>query len=153
MENPTELPTLNITETIPVQDIIDVTTRLTDLMAEEAELFRTMNIEAIAALQEEKNQLVVWLEAQQKMLAVHPDPAALIDDEERDVLEEVMEDFTNIAQDNFHQATIARDVNKKVVTAVTNAIRDQEVVNTYTPNGGNANHQNVPISYKLNQSA
>ena len=153
MEHTQNLPNLNVSDEIPVQDIIDVALRLTDLMADEAEYFRSMNLAEIGALQEEKSQLLIWLEAQQKMLAVHPDPAALIDEDERAALEEVMAEFTAVAKDNFHQASIARDVNQKVVEAVTTAIRNQEVVNTYTAHGGNRNNNDVPISYKLNQSA
>jgi flagellar biosynthesis/type III secretory pathway chaperone len=147
------LPNLAVSDTIPVEDIIQVSLRLTDLMAEETEHFRSMNIAAVTALQEEKNQLLIWLEAQQKMLAVHPEPAALIDDEDRDALEATIAEFTAVAKENFHQASIARDVNKRVVEAVTKAIQEQEVVSTYTPNGSNRNHHHVPISYKLNQNA
>lgn len=153
MEHHEALPNLNISDSIPVQDIMEVTARLTQLMAEEAEYFRTMDIKSIGALQEEKNQLVIWLEAQQKMLAIHPNPAALVDEEDRAELEDIMADFTTVAQDNFQQVSIARNVNKKVVEAVTRAIREQEVVNTYTPRGNNRTNDHVPISYKLNQRA
>ena len=153
MEYDQQLPELAVSDEIPVQDIIDVSGRLTELMAEEAECFRTMDIASIAEMQEEKNQLLIWLEAQQKMLAVHPNPAALIDDDERAELEEAMELFTSVAEDNFQQASIARSVNKRIVEAVTKAIREQEVVNTYTPHGNNRDNHNVPVSYKLNQRA
>lgn len=148
-----ELPEIQLGDSIPVNEVIAVTARLTDVLRLESEYLRVMNIREAGKLQDEKIRLTSWLEAQQKLISIRPELRDFIAAEERKAMEEVAVEFADAVEDNFRQVSIARVVNQKVVQAITDAMREQNSVATYNAQGANSTAGNASLSYNLNQRA
>ncbi len=78
---------------LDVDEMIQVTERLTDLLYEEVALLEAMNIAGAGQLQNEKIALTQVLESQKMMLDIHPELVDEITDAERVTLSAVAEDF------------------------------------------------------------
>jgi flagellar biosynthesis/type III secretory pathway chaperone len=149
-----QLPEIEISDMIQVDEIITVTERLTDVLREESDYLKTMQIRKVGVLQEEKLKLISWLEAQKKMIALNPDMKDQLDALDREEMGEVVEDFTKAVEENYHQASIARVVNERIVQAVTDALQAREHVNTYTAGGiTSAPSRMQSVTFNVNQKA
>lgn len=135
VEHMLELPAIEIGDKVQVEEIITVTRRLTQLLQEESVHLRHMRIKPVGALQDEKNRLIGWLEAQQKIIAINPVMRDSVDDNAQRALSEASENFARAVEENYHQASIARAVNQRVVQAVMEAVRDQNNLGTYGATG------------------
>ncbi len=144
-----ELPPIEIGDSVQVEEIVAVTRRLTELLAEESMHLRAMRIKPVATLKEEKNRLIGWLEAQQKIIAINPSMRDSMSEEEREVIASIGAEFAQAVEENYHQASIARAVNQRVVQAMMEAVRDQHALPLYSASGAQA-RPTSGSSYQLN---
>ncbi len=137
---------------IQMQDIITLTARLAQIMAEEVDLLKQMNLKKIAALQEEKLFLTQALEANKKLLKRHPDLSEQIPSRDKADLAEVVEVFEAILEENHRKLQMAKEVNQQVVNAIREAVREQASTRCYNSNGQRPMNPYAAVSVTLNQA-
>lgn len=149
-----ELPELTLHDTIQVNELVAVTARLTEVLREESKELRAMRIRAVGEMQDEKNMLISWLEAQKKIIALTPEMKDRLSEKERADMTRVAEDFAVAVEENYHQASIARAVNQRVVQAINDSVRSSEHVNTYNAYGSTRNTvTGGGLPFNVNQKA
>lgn len=136
---------------VDVDSVIALTARLAQVLAEEADLLAEMRVREIEGLQKEKLQLLEALEAQKRFLDRNPELMAAISDEECLELAQIIEIFQTVMKENHRRLLIAREVNRKVVEAITEVVAEANKNGMY-------DHKGLPdkleggISMSLNQT-
>ncbi len=120
---------------IKVQDVITLTARLAQLLAEEVDLLSEMKVSKIEALQQEKLFLVNALDAQRRLLDKHPHLLEAIPSQDKQDLREVVEVFNDILEENHRKLLLAKEVNHKIVEAITAVVREQTASKVYDGKG------------------
>ncbi len=132
------------------QDVITLTARLAQLLAEEVDLLAEMKVSKIEALQQEKIFLTNALEAQRKLLDKHPHLSETIPSRDKEDLARVVEVFNDILEENNRKLMLAKAVNHKIVEAITDVVRQSAVSNVYDGRGTTGNSYDA-ISVTLNK--
>jgi hypothetical protein len=122
-------------ESINVQDIISLTAKLAKLLAEEVDLLSDMKVEKIESLQQEKLFLVGALSAQRKKIEQNPQALETIPSQDKRDLEEVVEVFNTILEENHRKLLMAKDVNNRIVQAITAVVKQKAQKRTYNGKG------------------
>ncbi len=107
---------------LKMQNVITLTARLAQLLAEEVDFLSEMKVSKIEALQNEKLFLVNALEAQRKLIDKHPHLVETIPSQDKQDLKEVVEVFNNILAENHRKLLLAKEVNHKIVQAITDVV-------------------------------
>lgn len=118
-----------------MQDVITLTARLAQLLAEEVDLLGDMKIKKIEALQQEKIFLTNALEAQRKLIERHPYMLGSIPSRDKADLESVAAVFEDILDENHRKLLMAKEINHKVVQAITDVVKETTQSRTYNGNG------------------
>lgn len=131
-----------------VNDVVMLTARLAQLLAEEVDLLGDMKVKKIEALQQEKIFLTNALEAQRKLLERHPYIADTIPSRDKKDFEEVAKVFENILHENHRKLLLAKEINHKVVQAITDVVKQNTLSRTYNGNGttGAAAFNNLSVT-------
>ncbi len=137
---------------IDVKAIITVTARLAQLLAEEVDLLTDMKVSKIEALQQEKLFLANALESQRKLLDKHPELTQTIPSQDRKDLQEVVEVFNAILEENHRKLLLAREVNHKIVQAITSVVREGTLSQSYNDSGSTDAAAFATLSVTLNQT-
>lgn len=154
MSSALELPPIEpLSGTIQINEIMAVTERLTQLLKTESGYLKEMRVAPVAALQQEKNALISWLEAQKKIIALRPEMLESIDDNWRQSFAEASQQFARAAEENYHQTAIARLINQRIVQSITESLREQQTVGTYSAQGTTQPGKQSALSFNLNQKA
>lgn len=149
-----ELPAIGISDTIQIKEIIAVTARLKQVLKQESEFLRQMQIRKAGTLQDEKNKLISWLEAQKKIIALNPQMKHGMHEDDHQAMSDLVDDFSKVVEENYHQASIAKAVNERVVQAVTDAMQARANVNIYNANGTTSRANQVQgLPFNINQKA
>ena len=136
-----------------VGDIITMTARLAQVLANEADLLQEMKMKEISELQDEKMKLTTALEKQKQVVRGQPEILASVTQEERQELGRVVELFNVVLNENHRKLQTARAVNQRVVQAITETVREKSGNPIYTMSGITQAHRNTGISVTLNQTA
>lgn len=120
---------------IKVQDIVMLTARLAQLLAEEVDLLSDMKVSKIEALQQEKIFLTNALEAQRKLIDKHPHLIDTIPSQDKHDLEEVVTVFNNILEENHRKLLLAKEINHKIVQAITTVVKESSLSRVYDGKG------------------
>jgi flagellar biosynthesis/type III secretory pathway chaperone len=150
------LPEISLDDSLKVDELIAVTARLTVLLKEESAHLKAMRIRAVAPLQEEKNRLISWLETQKKIIALNPHMKNDFSPQQQKKMSEVAEEFSRAVEENYHQTSIARAVNQRLVQAVADAVNEQTHVGTYNAYGAARNAMSLGaqgLPFNVNQKA
>lgn len=153
-EDMLRLPDINLDEDVQAEEILLATQRLTEILRQESGYLRQMQIKKAGGLQEEKNRLISWLEGQKKLIGLSPEIKRAYHEHMPEGMEEVVEAFAQAVEENYHQSSVARAVNARIVQAVNEAVQAKAQVNTYTAGGVSAyaaGRQGVP--FNVNQKA
>lgn len=134
------------------QDVITITARLAQVLAEEVDLLREMKVRQIAALQQEKIFLTNALEAQRKQIERFPYIKQTIPSQERSDLEEVAEVFEEILAENHRKLMLAKEVNQKIVQAITDVVKETTQSRTYNGSGYAGSAPFSTLSVTLNET-
>ena len=136
---------------IDVEAIISLTARLSHVLAQEVDMLGEMKVQDIATLQNEKLRLLDALEAHKKYIDRNPDLKKNLTDNECLELAQIVEIFQNIMQENHRQLLVAKEINSKVMSAITDAVNDASSNGTYNKRGGAAQRQTaMAMSYSSN---
>lgn len=117
------------------QDVVTLTARLAQLLAEEVDLLSDMKISKIEALQQEKLFLTGALEAQRKLLDKNPALMETIPSRDKADLQQVVEVFKDILEENHRKLLLAKEVNHKIVQAITAVVKENTASQAYGSNG------------------
>lgn len=137
---------------IDMQSIITVTARLAQLLAEEVDLLSDMKVSKIEALQQEKLFLVSALEAQRKLVDKHPYVIDTIPSQDKKDLQEVVDIFNTILEENHRKLLLAKEVNHKIVQAITQVVKESTLSKAYDDRGINGAAPFEALSVTLNQT-
>lgn len=118
-----------------VQDVIMLTARLAQLLAEEVDLLGDMKVKKIEALQQEKIFLTNALDAQRKLIDRHPYVMDTIPSRDKKDLEEVAAVFQGILDENHRKLLMAKEINHKIVMAIRDVVKETTQSRTYNGNG------------------
>lgn len=132
---------------------ITVTARLAQLMAEEVDLLSEMKISSIEALQKEKLFLIAALDAQRRLISQKPELVDTIPSQDKRDLQEVVEVFNNVLEENHRKLLLAREVNQRIVQAITSVVKDSTRRAGYDGTGMAGSAPFETLSVTLNQTA
>jgi hypothetical protein len=104
------------------QDVVMLTARLAQLLAEEVDLLGEMKVKQIENLQNEKIFLTNALEAQRKLIERHPYVIDTIPSRDKKDIENVTEVLQDILEENHRKLLMAKEINHKVVQAITDVV-------------------------------
>jgi hypothetical protein len=130
-------PTANTSAYAPIQaepsvnNIIALTARLAQVLAEEADQLEAMNIKKVGYLQKEKLLLTGALEREKKLLDRYPASLTSMTEEDKQDLRSVMEIFNVILAENYRRLLVAREVNGRVVDAISDAVNEATANSVY----------------------
>lgn len=136
---------------VRIPDVITLTARLAQILAEEADLLEAMDITRVGALQKEKIMLVNALEALKKQVRKHPELMDEVSEEEREDLVQVVRVFNEILEENYRRLSRARAVNQRVVEAITQVVQDSARGDVYDRKGESGKHGSDALSVTLNE--
>lgn len=120
---------------INMENVMALTARLAQIMAQEVDYLTQMDIEAIEPLQNEKNWLTKALELQLKRVRKYPHLLEEIGAEDRAEFRELVEVFEEVKQENFRRLKAAKEVNERVVQAITEVVNEQNQKPVYSHKG------------------
>jgi len=146
-----ELPKKSEPPKLKMQNIITLTARLAQLLAEEADLLTAMKVGSIKALQQEKLFLVNALDAQRKLIDKHPQLIETIPSQDKHDLKEVVEVFNNVLAENHRKLLLAKEVNHKIVQAITDVVMKNTRRMAYNEKGATGIAPYETLSVTLNE--
>lgn len=120
---------------VDIESIIALTVRLAQILAQEADLLAEMRISDVEKLQKEKLSLLEALEAQKRFVDRNPDLLMRMTDEECLELAQIIEIFQTVMRENYRRLLIAKEVNAKVVEAISAVVKDANRNGLYDDNG------------------
>ncbi len=112
-------------------NIIALTARLAQVLAEEADQLEAMNIKKVGELQKEKLLLTGALEREKKLLERHPDSLHTMSEEDKQDLRAVLDIFNAIMAENYRRLLVAKEVNARVVDAIGDAVNEATMNSVY----------------------
>lgn len=136
---------------INMVDVITLVARLAQLLAEEADLLAGMKVAKIEGLQQEKLLLVSALETQRKLLDKHPQMLDSISSQDRADLRSVIEVFNAVLEENYRRLLMAKQVNHRVVEAITEVVTESARSGTYNERGERGEADAKSLSITLNK--
>jgi hypothetical protein len=152
MHTPSPLPEISAQPMmLDMDELTDVTKRLTDLLNTEVVLLEQMQVTKASELQPEKETLTKLLEAQKRMLVNNPDTARAASAESRETLTEAFGDLQTALHRNIRMVAIAREVNARVVKAISDTLTEQFSTGAYTKTGETSGGKPDAISITINQ--
>lgn len=117
------------------QDVITVTARLAQLLAEEVDLLNEMKVSKIETLQHEKIFLTNALDAQRKFIEQNPYIKEQISAQEKRDMAKISEVFQNVLAENHKKLLLAKEVNFQVVRAIRDVVKENTQSRTYNGSG------------------
>jgi hypothetical protein len=137
--------------TVKIQDVITLTARLAQVLAEEVDMLNEMKISRIEALQQEKLFLINALDAQRKIVEKNPQMMETIPSQDKQDFQEVIEVFNDILAENHRKLLLAKEVNHKIVQAVTHVVRQGTLSRVYDGKGVTGSAPFEMLSVTLNK--
>ena len=137
--------------TMSLEDLISVSDHLADILYEESEYLRTMQLSKIIPLHEEKLRLTHQLESYQRLLEENPDILRKADAKTLEHFRAVSDEFTAIMKENFRLNAVARTVNQRVVQAISDAMFETQRIGSYNRQGTTSMTGDGPLGYFLSK--
>lgn len=148
-----QLPNAAALKSMNVDELMTVTLRLSDILAEESTLLDTMKIGEMPKLHDEKMKLTGTLETYQHAMAANPEFLNQADAATREELLLRTDDLAFNIEENFRKVSAARAVNARVMQAIMDVVNEQHRPNTYDRHGQASNMGDLTLSMNLNQRA
>jgi tRNA/tmRNA/rRNA uracil-C5-methylase (TrmA/RlmC/RlmD family) len=139
-------------DSVNVENIIVLTARLAQVLAEEADLLAEMRLSTLNELQREKLLLLGALEKQKKLFDRFPHKTHDIGMDERERLEQIIEIFESIMRENYRRLLVAKEVNRKVVEAIADAVsgsHSQALYDKHGMSGHSADSLSVTLDKRI----
>ena len=111
-------------QSINMENVMALIARLAQILALEVDYLKEMDIEALEPLQNEKKWLAKAVELQLKRVKKYPHLLQEISDEDRVEFYELSLVFEEIKAENHRRLLAAKEVNAKVVEAITEVVNE-----------------------------
>lgn len=133
---------------VRAEDIITLTARLAQVLAEEADHLEKMQVSKIAPLQKEKILLSNALALIKKQLPKDGSFMDHLDPQEAESLRDVITVFNEVLEESYTKLSMARAVNQRVVEAITEAVKETSGQDAYDGSGNAGAHgsDSMPLS-------
>lgn len=112
-----------------------LTARLAQVLAAETDLLASMRVGEVEKLQKEKILLVEALERQKRLIERRPELLKTISDDQALELAQIIEIFQAVMKENHRRLLIAKEVNRKVVEAISDAVVEANQHQVYDHKG------------------
>lgn len=151
--NQQQLPNAAVRASMNVNEFMDATLRLSDILAQESAHMDALRYNELPKLHDEKVKLVSLLENYQRLLATDPGFVRNADERTREELLLRTDDLAFNVEENFRKVSVTRAVNSRVMQAIMDVMTDQHRPGTYGPKGVAAPTADLALSINLNQRA
>lgn len=138
---------------VDVYELITVTAQLRDLLVRETEHLKNMEMKELGKLSEEKQKLTKIMESYQRLIAQRPELIRALDEDSREELAVLTDQFTRAVSENMQRLAVARAVNQRVAQAILEVVTETQHAGTYNKSGYAAIPNNLSVSFNLNQKA
>lgn len=133
------------------QEIITMTARLAQILAEEVDLLAEKKVAKIADLQNEKLFLVRALESQKKAVQKDPELVRKMPPTQREELRKVVDIFNGVIQQNHRKLELAKYVNQKIIDIIKQVVGESDVAGVYNGFGKAYHFAHHNLSVTLNK--
>ncbi len=140
-----------IPQEINISNIMALTARLAQILAQEVDSLSAMKIKELEPLQKEKNWLTKALDMQLRRVRKYPNLLDSVAVEEREELSELVAIFEEIREENYRRLLAAKEANQCLVEAITEVVNEQNRKPTYTEEG-QTEPQHDSLSITLNKT-
>ena len=147
------LPNAAILQTMSVDELMETTRRLSDILAEESDMIATMQLKDLPRLNEEKLKLTAVLEIYQQVMAADPSFIKKADDKKREQMILFADDLAMNVEENFRKVSVAKAVNSRVMQAIMDVMSEKHRPASYGRNGLASQNHGLALSVNLNQQA
>lgn len=137
---------------LSIEEFMQATLRLSDVMHEESQMLSEHRIKDLAGLHEEKLKLTQLLELYQLHLTKNPEFLQTVDAKQREELVLLADDLAYNVEENFRKVSAARAVNSRVMQAIMDVVTEHQRPGTYGRDGA-ASHEGMSLSVNLDQKA
>lgn len=140
-----------VPQEISIPNVMALTGRLAQVLAQEADYLAEMKIKEIEPLQKEKIWLTKALDVQLQRVRKFPELLDNLDPDDCDELHHLVSVFNVIMNENHNRLLAAKEANQRVIEAITEAVNEQNRKPTYTEEGLTESQQDS-ISVTLNKT-
>ncbi len=141
--------TISAEDGLSFKDIIQEVVALKSLLQTENELLKKRQYEAVKGLQDRKNQLIRKLEIRKELLKRGVGYGRSLSEAEKKAFQQANDGLNTLLTENYNEALIAKEINRKVVDAVVRAVKQHEnAVGGYNAGGYNMNSTTGRNVYK-----
>lgn len=137
---------------IDLQDMIAITSRLAHILAEEVDCLDEMRISDIEKLQDEKRRLSRTLEVMKREVERRPELRQSFAAEDIEVFRQVSEIFNEVLQENHRKLLVAKEINFRVVQAISDVVCEESMRNGYNQRGLTGGHRDSTPYVSLNKT-
>jgi len=137
---------------VQLRDMIAITARLAQILAEEVDCLDEMRVRDIEGLQDEKRRLTRTLEAMKREIDRRPEIRETFAAEDLDDFAEISEIFNEVLQENHRKLLIAKEVNARVVQAISDVVKEEMQRQSYNQRGTQGINRDAPPSLSLNKT-
>lgn len=137
---------------VNLPDMIAIVARLAQLLAEEVDCLDEMRITDIEALQEEKRRLSRTLEMMKREVERRPEIKNSFAPEDVAVFHEVSAIFDEVLQENHRKLLVAKEINLRVVQAISDVVKEEVVRQSYNQRGNKGVMRGAVPSVSLNKT-
>ncbi len=112
--------------------VVDMASIVNDMLAlkmlleNETEWLKAMQVDKVAEVHDEKIRLIRRLEIQKDLVSRDPSLISQINAEERHYLKELQSEIDNVVHSNFIEVFKAREINRRVVETISQAVCEHE---------------------------
>lgn len=133
-------------------DMIAITARLAQILAEEVDCLDEMRIRDIEELQDEKRRLSRTLEVMKREVDRRPEIKQTFSADEVATFNDVSEIFNEVLQENHRKLLVAKEINFRVVQAISDVVKEEMVRHGYNQLGTTAQSRDGAPSISLNKT-
>lgn len=137
---------------VNMPDMIAMTARLAQVLAQEVDLLETMKISDIEGLQKEKLVLTSALEKQRKLIEADPSILYTLTPDELEDFQSVASIFNTILEENHRQLLIAKEVNQKIVEAISEVVAEASSGGMYNGKGNSDAPRKDSLAVSINKT-
>lgn len=138
--------------TINLSEMIAATARLAQILAEEVDCLDEMRITDIEKLQDEKRRLTKGLEIMKREVERNPEIAKTFAAEDVAAFHEVSKIFDEVLQENHRKLLVAKEINFRVVQAISDVVKEESQRIGYTQRGKQPSARDTAASISLNKT-
>lgn len=137
---------------VKLPDMIAITARLAQILAEEVDCLDEMRIRDIEALQAEKRRLTRTLEAMKREVERRPEIRDGFTAEDIETFHDVSTIFDEVLQENHRKLLVAKEINFRVVQAISDVVKEEMVRHGYNQLGTTSQQRVGAPSISLNKT-